>query len=202
MESTYGDREHPTIHPVDALTLILKRTLKRGGILMVPAFSVGRSQLMLYVLSRIFATGAAPRVPVFLNSPMAIDVTELYLRHDAFHRLSHEECAAAFSVADYVRSVEESKSLNQRRGPMVIIAGAGMLTGGRILHHLTAFAPDTRNTVLLTGYQAEGTRGADLLAGKPHVKIHGRSVPVRAEVTAFDGLSAHADHSDLSRWLL
>lgn len=200
MESTYGDREHPTIHPVDALTLVLRRTLHRGGVLMVPAFSVGRAQLMLYVLSRVFTSGAAPRVPVYLNSPMAIDVTGIYLRHDAFHRRTHEECAAAFSVAKYVRSVDESKALNQRRGPMVILAGAGMLTGGRILHHLTAFAPDPRNTLLLTGYQAEGTRGADLLAGKPHVKIHGRSVPVRAEVTAMDGLSAHADHSELLDW--
>jgi metallo-beta-lactamase family protein len=201
MESTYGDREHPTIHPVDLLTVILRRTLKRGGVLMVPAFSVGRAQLMLYVLSKVFSAGSAPRVPVYLNSPMAIDVTKLYLRHDTFHRLTHDECAAAFSVAEYVRSVEESKALNQRRGPMVIIAGAGMLTGGRILHHIAAFAPDARNALLLTGYQAEGTRGADLLAGKPHVKIHGRSVPVRAEVRAFDGLSAHADHSELMDWL-
>ncbi|MCG6958097.1 MAG: MBL fold metallo-hydrolase [Gemmatimonadetes bacterium] len=201
MESTYGDREHPTIHPVDLLTVILRRTLKRGGVLMVPAFSVGRAQLMLYVLSEVFSSGSAPRVPVYLNSPMAIDVTKLYLRHDRFHRLSHDECASAFSVAEYVRSVEESKKLNQRRGPMVIIAGAGMLTGGRILHHIAAFAPDARNALLLTGYQAEGTRGADLLAGKTHVKIHGRSIPVRAEVTAFDGLSAHADHSELMDWL-
>ncbi len=201
MESTYGDREHPSIHPVDALALVLRRTLSRGGTLMVPAFSVGRAQLMLYVLSKAFASGAAPRVPVFLNSPMAIDVTEIYLRHDAFHRRTHDEVAAAFSVAEYVRSVKQSKALNQRRGPMVILAGAGMVTGGRILHHLTTLAPDPRNTVLLTGYQAEGTRGADLLAGKPHVKIHGRSVPVRSEVATMDGLSAHADHSELLDWV-
>jgi metallo-beta-lactamase family protein len=201
LESTYGSREHPTIHPVEALALVLKRTARRGGILMIPAFSVGRSQLVLYALSQAFAAGLAPRVPVFLNSPMAIDVSELYLRHDGFHRLSEAETRAAFSVAEYTRTVEESKRLNQRNGPMVLLAGAGMLTGGRILHHLAAFAPDSRNTVLLTGHQAEGTRGADLRAGKPDVKIHGRTVPMRAEVATLDGLSGHADQSELMDWV-
>lgn len=201
MESTYGGREHPVIHPIEAMTLILKRTVRRGGVLMVPAFSVGRAQLVLYVLSRMFAEGAAPKVPVFLNSPMAIDVTSLYLKYDAWHRLSATECAAAFSVAEYTRSVEQSKALNERRGPMVLLAGAGMLSGGRILHHMARFAPDRRNTIALTGHQAEGTRGADLLAGKPTVKIHGNPVQVRSEVVNVDGLSAHADHSELMYWL-
>ncbi|GMV05508.1 MAG: Ysh1p: subunit of polyadenylation factor I [Gemmatimonadota bacterium] len=201
MESTYGGREHPVIHPVEALALVLKRTVKRGGVLMIPAFSVGRAQLVLYALSRAFEAGLAPRVPVFLNSPMAIDVSSLYVEHDEYHRLDERQTLEAFAVAEYTRSVEESKRLNQRNGPMVLLAGAGMLTGGRILHHLAAFAPDARNTVLLTGHQAEGTRGADLLAGKPHVKIHGRSVPVRAEVATMDGLSAHADQSELLDWL-
>lgn len=201
MESTYGSREHPTIHPVEALALVLKRTVRRGGILMIPAFSVGRSQLVLYALSQVFAAGLAPRVPVFLNSPMAIDVSELYLRHEGFHRLSEADTRTAFSVAEYTRTVEESKRLNQRNGPMVLLAGAGMLTGGRILHHLAAFAPDSRNTVLLTGHQAEGTRGADLRAGKPSVKIHGRTVVVRAEVATLDGLSGHADQSELMDWV-
>ena len=201
MESTYGGREHPLIHPVEALAMVLKRTVKRGGVLMIPAFSVGRAQLILYALSRAFATGVAPRVPVSLNSPMAIDVSRLYVTHDEYHRLSEEETVEAFAVAKYTRSVEESKALNRRNGPQVLLAGAGMLTGGRILHHLAAFAPDPRNTLLLTGHQAEGTRGADLLAGKPHVKIHGRSVPVRCEVATMDGLSAHADESELLDWL-
>jgi len=140
-------------------------------------------------------------VPVFLNSPMAIDVSELYLKHHTFHRLDGAETREAFSVATYTRGVEESKELNRRNGPMVLLAGAGMLTGGRILHHLTAFAPDGRNTIALTGHQAQGTRGADLLAGRREVKIHGRPVPVRAEVVALDGLSAHADRSELLDWL-
>jgi len=201
MESTYGGREHPTIHPVEALALVVKRTVRRGGIVMIPAFSLGRSQLVLYALSEAFGAGLAPRVPVFLNSPMAIDVSELYLRHAAYHRLDEDGTHHAFSVAEYTRNVAQSKELNQRNGPMVLIAGAGMLTGGRILHHLAAFAPDTRNTLLLTGHQAEGTRGADLLAGKPGVKIHGRTVSVRCEVAKLDGLSGHADQSELLDWL-
>lgn len=201
MESTYGGREHPVIHPIEALALVLRRTVRRGGVLMVPAFSVGRAQLVLYILSRIFAEGMLPQIPVFLNSPMAIDVTGLYLKYDEYHRLTEDECREAFSVAEYTRSVEQSKALNQRRGPMVLIAGAGMLSGGRILHHLKAFAPDRRSTILLTGHQAEGTRGADLLAGRPEVKIHGTSVPVRAEVVDLDGLSGHADQSELMYWL-
>jgi metallo-beta-lactamase family protein len=201
MESTYGGREHPVIDPLDALTLVLQRTLRRGGVLMIPSFAVGRAQAVLYALSEIFASGMAPQVPVFLNSPMAIDVTRLYLKYDSYHRLSAEACAQTFSVARYTRSVEESKKLNARSGPMVLIAGAGMLSGGRILHHLKAFAADRRNTLLLTGHQAQGTRGADLLGGKSHVKVHGRSVPVRAEVGAMHGLSAHADQSELLDWM-
>jgi len=201
MESTYGSREHPTIHPVEALALVLKRTARRGGVLMIPAFSVGRAQLVLYALAQAFKTGIAPRVPVFLNSPMAIDVSELYLKHDAFHRLTGAEIREVFSVAEYTRGVEQSKELNRRNGPMVLLAGAGMLTGGRILHHLIAFAPDNRNTVVLTGYQAVGTRGADLVSGKRQIKIHGRTIPVRAEVVTLDGLSAHADRSELLDWL-
>jgi metallo-beta-lactamase family protein len=201
MESTYGGREHPVLDPEAALALVLRRTVRRGGVLMVPAFAVGRAQLMLYVLSRLFARGSVPRVPVYLNSPMAIDVTDLYLEFDAFHRLTAEGVAEAFKVAEYTRTVEESKALNRRAGPMVLIAGAGMLSGGRIVHHLAAFAPDHRNTVLLTGHQATGTRGASLLGGAKHLKIHGRNVPIRAEVTQMDGLSAHADESELLDWL-
>ncbi len=201
MESTYGGREHPIIHPVDALGMVLRRTVKRGGVLMIPAFAVGRSQLVLYVMSKIFASGAAPRVPVFLNSPMAIDVTKLYLKYDPYHRLSASEIQEAFSVAKYTRTVDQSKALNARVGPMVLIAGAGMLSGGRILHHLKAFAPDRRNTLVLTGHQAQGTRGADLLHGKPEVKIHGRKVPVKAEMAQMHGMSAHADQSELLDWV-
>lgn len=201
MESTYGGREHPIIDPVEALGLVLRRSTRRGGVLMIPAFAVGRAQLVLLALWRVFESEAASRVPVFLNSPMAIDVTELYHKYPGYHRLDRRSTPAVFGIAKYTRTVEQSKALNRRRGPMVLIAGAGMLTGGRILHHLRAFAPDRRNTLLLTGYQAAGTRGADLLAGKTSVRIHGRSVPVRAEVAVMNGLSAHADESELLDWI-
>jgi metallo-beta-lactamase family protein len=201
MESTYGGREHPIIDPVEALGLVLRRSIRRGGVLMIPAFAVGRAQLVLLALWRVFESGATTRVPVFLNSPMAIDVTELYHKYPSYHRLDRVSTLAAFGIAKYTRTVEQSKALNRRRGPMVLIAGAGMLTGGRILHHLRAFAPDLRNTLLLTGYQAAGTRGADLLAGKGSVRIHGRSVPMRAEVSVMNGLSAHADESELLDWI-
>ena len=121
-------------------------------------------------------------MPVFLNSPMAIDVVELYVRWVPYHRLSAAACAAALRDVTLVRSVDESKALNQRRGPMIIVAGAGMITGGRILHHLRAFGDDPRTTILIAGHQAAGTRGADLLAGAASVKIHGAHVPIRAEV--------------------
>jgi metallo-beta-lactamase family protein len=132
---------------------------------------------------------------------MAIDVTGLYAGNQRYHRLSSKECAAAFSVAEHTRSVEESKRLNTLRGPMILVAGAGMLTGGRILHHLTAFGSDARNTILLAGHQAAGTRGSDLVEGEGTLKIHGRSVRIRAEVVTFPGLSAHADQSELLQWI-
>jgi metallo-beta-lactamase family protein len=201
MESTYGNRDHPDADPVLVLADVARRTVARGGVLMIPSFAVGRSQTLLLALFRLMQAGEIPRVPVFLNSPMAIDVTGLYDRYRAFHRLSLEECAAAFGMAQLVRSVEESKELNRRRGPLIIIAGAGMLTGGRILHHLRAFGDDRRNTILLVGHQAEGTRGAALLAGAQSLKIHGRYVPIQAEVVRVEGFSAHAGQRELLDWL-
>jgi len=201
MEGTYGDRLHPRDDVQVELAEVARRTLARGGVLMIPAFAVGRAQAVIHALYKLFDRGEVPEVPVYLNSPMAIRVTRLYLRHPTYHRLSAAECETAFGRVRLVRSVEESKQLNQRQGPFVVVAGAGMLTGGRILHHLRAFGGDSRNTLLLTGYQAEGTRGADLLRGAQSVKIHGRQVPVRCEIARLDGLSAHADQAGLLKWL-
>lgn len=201
MEGTYGDRRHREANLQDGLAAVARRTLDRGGVLMVPAFAVGRSQAVVHALYRLFDNGELPEVPVFLNSPMAISVTELYRRYGSYHRLSPEGCEETFGRVHLVRSVEESKALNRRRGPFIVVAGAGMLTGGRILHHLRAFAGDHRNTILLTGYQAPGTRGSALLGGAKSLKIHGRMVPVRAEVAKMDGLSAHTDRDGLLGWL-
>ena len=192
MEGTYGNRDHPDADLEENLGEVARRTLGRGGVLMVPAFAVGRSQAILYAVYQLIDGGELPEVPVYLNSPMAIDVTKLYVRYAAYHRLSVEECRQAFGRVRLVRSVDESKALNRRHGPFIVVAGAGMLSGGRILHHLRAFGGDRRNTILLTGYQARGTRGAALLRGDDSLKIHGRQIPIRCEVAKLDGLSAHA----------
>ena len=186
MESTYGGRSHPESDPFTALAEIASATLGRGGVLMIPAFAVGRSQAILYTIHRLTSEGRVPRAPVFLNTPMAIDVTDLYTKHTSYHRLSDEECQALRASATYVRSVTESKALNRSAGPMVIVAGAGMLSGGRILHHLKAFGGDPGNALVLVGYQAAGTRGAALLRGDDTRKIHGGHWPIRARVEKLD----------------
>jgi metallo-beta-lactamase family protein len=140
-------------------------------------------------------------VPVFVDSPMATSVTDLYARHDAWHRLSRAQCADAFDRVTYTRSPEESKALDRRTDPIVLVSASGMATGGRVVHHLRRFAPDERNMILFAGFQAGGTRGASMLAGAEEVKIHGQMVPVRAEVTCLDMLSAHADADELLAWL-
>ncbi|HWA37601.1 MAG TPA: MBL fold metallo-hydrolase RNA specificity domain-containing protein, partial [Burkholderiales bacterium] len=142
-----------------------------------------------------------PDVPVYLNSPMAIEATRLYHSHMGEHRLTPEQCEAARSVAQMVESADDSRALNGRSGPMVIVSASGMATGGRVLHHLKAFAPDARNMIVLPGFQAAGTRGAALAGGADEIKVHGEYVPVRAEVVKMDSMSAHADYTEVLEWL-
>jgi metallo-beta-lactamase family protein len=201
IESTYGDRLHSNLDAETELAAPLDRTLARGGVVVVPTFAIGRAQLLLHLIARLRARGAIPEVPVYLNSPMAEDATPLYQDFPDEHRLSATELAAMSRVAHFVNSVEESKTLNTRRGPMIILSASGMATGGRVLHHLAAFAPDARNLVLFTGFQAAGTRGAALLGGADTIKIHGQWVPVRAEVMQLRGTSSHADYRELIAWL-
>jgi metallo-beta-lactamase family protein len=201
LESTYGDRLHDPQDGEALLAEVVKRTAARGGIVLIPAFAVGRAQTLLYAIYRMKARGAIPDLPVFLNSPMAIDMTEIYHRHRAQHRLSVEECSGLCHVAKMVRSVEESRALNALRYPAIIVSASGMATGGRVLHHLKAMAPDRRNTVVFAGYQAGGTRGARMLAGERSIRIHGEDVEVNAEVVALPGMSAHADARQLVQWL-
>ena len=200
MESTYGDRLHPDDDPGDELAAVIGRTIARGGSVVIPAFAVGRAQLLLHVIARLKARRAIPDVPVFLNSPMAVDTTDLYRRFAKGHRLDEGELRAMSDVATMVRSVEDSKALNRVAYPSVIVSASGMATGGRVLHHLKALGPDPRNTIALVGYQAPGTRGADLLAGKRTLRMHGADHPIRAEVVSIEGLSAHGDADDLVRW--
>jgi metallo-beta-lactamase family protein len=202
VESTYGGRRHPEGDPSEALGALMREAIGRGGVVLIPSFAVGRTQALLWAIHGLKARGGLPaHLPVFLNSPMAVDVTAVYRRHHADHRLSDEESRAMCRAATFVNTVEESKALNARRGPMAIIAGSGMATGGRILHHLKVFAPDPRNLILFTGFQAGGTRGAALLGGAEAVKIHGEHVPVRAQVAVLDNLSAHADAGEIVAWL-
>lgn len=201
LESTYGNRRHAASDPSVALAEAVNRTAQRGGVVVVPSFAVGRAQSILYYLHQLKAERAIPDIPVFLDSPMAIDATHIFCRHLGQHRLTAAQCRQTCAVATYVTSVEESKALNVRRGPMIVIAASGMATGGRVLHHLKARAPDPRSTILFAGYQAGGTRGAAMLAGAESVRIHGEQVPVRAEVVALDQLSGHADYAETLHWL-
>ena len=200
IESTYGDRLHAGDDPSEALAAIVRRTVARGGTVLMPAFAVGRAQLLLHVIARLKARDAIPDVPVFLNSPMAIDTTELYRRFPKGHRLDESELEAMATVATLVRDVEASKALVRSRYPSIVISASGMLTGGRVLHHLKALGPDARNAIVLVGYQAAGTRGADLQAGRRTLRIHGADHEIRAEVATLHGLSAHGDADDLLRW--
>ncbi|MEJ6023570.1 MBL fold metallo-hydrolase [Ramlibacter sp. PS4R-6] len=201
VESTYGDRDHEPSEPFEHLADVVNRTAARGGVVVIPAFAVGRAQSLLYCIARLKRDGRIPDVPVFLNSPMAANAMEVYWKHGEDLRLAAEECRAVREVARIVQTPEESERLNARKGPMVIVAASGMATGGRVVHHLKAFAPDRRNAIVLAGYQAGGTRGAALAAGARTVRIHGQDVPVRAEVVQLDDLSAHADGGEIVQWL-
>ena len=201
VESTYGNRRHDEADPEEALGRLLNRALARNGVVVIPAFAVGRAQTLLYLISRLRARHAIPDVPVYLNSPMAIDATRLYHDHRAEHRLSEAECEAAHSVAQMVNTADDSRALNRKSGPMIIISASGMATGGRVLHHMKTFAPDDRNMILLPGFQAAGTRGEALAGGASEIKIHGEYVPVGAEVVKLDSMSAHADYAEILEWL-
>ncbi|MCE7481828.1 MBL fold metallo-hydrolase [Microbacterium profundi] len=200
-ESTYGNRLHSDTDPEAALGEIVRRTARRNGVVLIPAFAVGRTETVLLHLSQLLDRGEIPDVPIYLNSPMAISVADVYRNHPGEHRLSTAEIERLYTVASPVRSVEESKLLNRRGGPMIIVSASGMLTGGRILHHLQAYGPDARNAIVLTGFQAGGTRGARLLGGERTLRIFGRDVPIRADVTNIESMSAHADADDILAWM-
>lgn len=201
MESTYGNRRHDPADPQIKLAEIIHRTVERGGTILIPSFAVGRAQTLLYYIHLLKATRAIPDIPVFLNSPMAADATRIFHKHRGEHRLSDAQCDAMCRAAHIINSVEESRALNERKDPMIIISASGMATGGRVLHHLKVLAPDARNTILFAGFQAGGTRGAAMLNGAEAIKIHGEYVPLRAEVAALDNLSAHADYEEIIEWL-
>jgi metallo-beta-lactamase family protein len=201
IESTYGDRRHPGEDPTEVLADAVNRTVRRGGIVLVPVFAVGRAQTLLHLLAGLRRDGRIPSVATFLNSPMAVNATKLFLDSDAEHRLNEAQLAELSEGVELVRSVEGSVRLTARRGPMIVLSASGMLTGGRVLHHLIQVAPDHRNTILLTGFQAAGTRGEALLHGATTLRVFGQDLPIRADVVHLDSLSAHADSDELMAWL-
>ena len=200
-ESTYGGRRHAATDPLDDLERVITRTVARGGSVLVPVFAVGRAQLLLHLLAELRKADRVPIVPTFLNSPMAVDATELFCDRVGEHGLTEAQCVEMCKDVELVRDVEDSKRLTRRAGPMIILSASGMATGGRVLHHLVQVAPDHRSTILLVGYQAAGTRGEALQSGARELKIFGERVPVRAEVVSIDSLSAHADGDELVEWL-
>jgi metallo-beta-lactamase family protein len=201
IESTYGNREHVDTDLVGQLKVHINRTIERGGIVLVPAFSVGRTQLLLEAILQLQRKNEIPKVPVYLNSPMSIRVNGVFCKHAEETKLSSEEVQEICETAIPVVDVEESRDLNSRRESAIIIAANGMATGGRVLHHLKGLVGSSKHTILFTGYQAEGTRGAKMLAGEPTIRIHGEDLPVKAEVAVLDNVSAHADGSELMDWL-
>ena len=201
VESTYGDRTHNGESAPDTLAEIIGRTTARGGSVIIPTFTVGRAQTILYHLWRLKQEGRLGITPVYLDSPMAIDATALMQKHREDHRLTQEQCDGACHIATYVRDVEDSKALTTNPLPKVILAGSGMATSGRVLYHLKAYGPDRRNTILLSGFQAAGTRGRSLDEGARELKIHGQWVQIGADVRNLPMLSAHADAGEILRWL-
>lgn len=201
VESTYGNRRHGDGDPGAALAEAVRRTAARGGTVLIPAFAVARAQAILFELHGLVRAGRIPDLPVFLDSPMASRATDVFLRYADQLRVDGAAFRAALAKVQIVETVHDSKRIDRLAYPRVIVSASGMATAGRVLHHLKALAPDPRNTILLAGFQAPGTRGADMAAGAGEVKIHGAYVPVRAEVVHLDGFSSHADYEEILAWL-
>ena len=201
IESTYGDRQHDDGDHAAELADVIRRTAARGGMVIIPAFAVGRAQALLYQIWLLKQANRIPDLPVFLDSPMAIDTTGIYQRHANEHRLSVDECRHMAQVARFCRTPDQSRELNQLTYPAIIISASGMATGGRILHHLMNHLGDRRCSVVFAGFQAGGTRGARLVAGERSIRIFGQDVAVNAEVVSIPGMSAHADAAQIIQWL-
>jgi metallo-beta-lactamase family protein len=207
-ESTYGDREHPEGDPGAYLAEIVNRVAQRGGSIIIPAFAIGRTQTFMYYLRQLEDQSKIPRLPVYVDSPMALSATDLYLKYPEDHDLEFAEIDAGgqgdpLNVREFhlTRSVQESKSINNVKTPCIIVSASGMVAGGRVLHHLAQRLPDARNAVILAGFQAQGTRGRALQEGARTLRLFGQDVPVNAEIVQMSQLSAHAGRSELLKWL-
>ncbi|MGD0957910.1 MAG: MBL fold metallo-hydrolase [Candidatus Acidiferrales bacterium] len=202
-ESTYGDRDHPAGSVADELADVINSTAKRGGAVVIPAFAVDRTQLLLYYMRVLEEQERIPHLPVYLDSPMAINITDIYIRHGGDHDLKPQADPDPLNAHEVhmTRTVEDSKKINDVVLPCIIISASGMITGGRVKHHLARRLPDSRSTVLLVGYQAKGSGGRALLDGAKFLRIHHEQIPVRAQIIEIGQLSAHAGESELLRWL-
>jgi metallo-beta-lactamase family protein len=207
MESTYGNRQHPTDDPRPQLAALIRKTVERGGTVVVPAFAVERTQKFLFMLKELMESGQIPRIPVYCDSPMAIKAVEIFLQHT--DECSEETCRLVGQYGSplnwtgftFALTPEESKKINDSKYPSIIVSSSGMVTGGRIQHHLVQRLPDPKNTVIFIGFQAPGTRGFTIKSGAPEVKIFGEMVPIRAQVAALEQFSDHADPPELLGWL-
>ena len=207
-ESTYGDREHAAGDPAELLAQVVNRVAKRGGSIIIPAFAIGRTQTFMYYLRQLEDQQRIPRLPVYVDSPMALSATDLYVKHKEDHDLdfAREEASGKgdpLSVHQFhlTRTADESKAINKVTTPCIIVSASGMVSGGRVLHHLALRLPDARNAVILAGFQAEGTRGRALQEGAKTLSLYGQPVSVNAEIIEMGQLSAHAGKSELLRWL-
>ncbi len=203
VESTYGNRRHKDTDPLAQLEEIISRTAAQGGSVIIPAFAVGRTQSIMYYIHELKKANRIPNIPVYLDSPMAINATNLLHKHLNELHLSPEECAKVCDGVIYTQTVEQSKDIYSKNNniPKVIISASGMATGGRILHHLKHYIGDRKNTILFAGFQAAGTRGARLAHGETELKIHGHLYPVHAKIEMLDNISAHADYQEILDWL-
>lgn len=205
IESTYGNRDNPAVNPKDELARIVNDTFFRKGVLLIPAFAVGRTQELLYYLHLLMKENKIPDVPVYVDSPMAISATYMYAKYQHYQRKNFSDPEEAEELETnmlvFVKTVEHSKSLNKLKGNAIIISASGMMSGGRIVHHMYNRLPHAEDTILIAGYQAEGTRGRKLLEGDKAIRIFGENVPVKCKVESMTSLSGHADKEELFSWM-
>ena len=201
VESTYGNKLHEPTDPTKDLENVINEAQLKKGVILIPAFAVGRAQSLMHCLAELKKSGRIPDIPIYLNSPMAINVTNLFDKFKSLHKLSALQCKELGEAVQYIKTVEESKALNEKTTPMIIISASGMATGGRIIHHLKAFVSKPTTTVILAGFQAAGTRGRALQDGAKEIKIHREMIPVLASVKVLKNISAHADYSEILDWM-
>jgi metallo-beta-lactamase family protein len=202
VESTYGNRLHKKVDPLDELADIISRTIAREGTVVIPAFAVGRAQHLLYLMYLLKKQNRIPNsLPIYLDSPMAKEATQLFLKYADLHKLDFKLSKEVCDIPTYVNTKEESQAIDAIQTSKVIISASGMLEGGRVLHHIKMFAPGENNAIIFSGYQAAGTRGADMTNGKAEIKMFGETIPIRAEIKVLSNMSAHADYEEILAWL-